>query len=147
MEQSGVIHEVVEGYDWPAAFALMRQLRPHLSEDEFTSRYREAHERDDYRLYGVFEDAQCVALIGIRRLVDFLHGPHLYIDDLVVADGARSRGLGARLLAFAETLAANSGGIGLRLCTGIDYQPARRFYDREGWKALAVAYKKGFGGP
>ena len=65
--------------------------------------------RDEYRLYGIFEDAQCRALIGIRRLVDFLHGPHLYIDDLV-DDGAR------------------------------------RFYDREGWKALAVAYKKGFGG-
>ena len=144
MESGGVVQEVVEGYDWPAAYALMPQLRPHLSEAGFTSRYREAHERDDYRLYGVFEDAQCVALMGIRRLVDFLHGPHLYIDDLVVADGARSRGLGAHLLAFAESLAAKQGGLGLRLCTGIDYQPARRFYDREGWKALAVAYKKGF---
>ncbi|MDQ3069158.1 MAG: GNAT family N-acetyltransferase [Acidobacteriota bacterium] len=139
-----MIQEVVEGEHWPAAYALMRQLRRALSQTDFTARYREAHRRDDYRLYGVFEDGQCVALLGIRRLVDFLHGPHLYIDDLVVADGARSRGLGATLLAFAERLSSDAGSAGLRLCTGIDYQPARRFYDREGWKALAVAYKKGF---
>ena len=138
------IREVVEGPEWPAAFALMRQLRGHLTEESFTARYREARDRDDYRLYGAFDEGGCRALLGIRRLVDLLHGPHLYIDDLVVDASVRSRGVGAALLAFAEGLAADAGGIGLRLCTGIDYEPARRFYDREGWKALAVAYKKGF---
>jgi GNAT superfamily N-acetyltransferase len=122
----------------------MRQLRPHLTEAEFTARCREARERDDYTVYGMFEGAACIAVLGMRRLVDLLHGPHFYIADLVVADGHRSRGLGAELLRFAEQRAAEAGGLGLRLCTGIDYQPARKFYDREGWSALAVAYKKGF---
>jgi len=138
------IREVGDGPEWRNAYAVMRQLRPHLSEAEFTARCREARDRDGYTVYGMFEEGACIAVLGMRRLVELLHGPHLYIDDLVVADGHRSRGLGAKLLRFAEQKAAEAGGLGLRLCTGIDYQPARRFYEREGWSALAVAYKKGF---
>jgi GNAT superfamily N-acetyltransferase len=143
MSDSLAIRAIPEGPDWPAAYALVRQLRPALSEAEFTARARAAAAADGYTLYGAFDGPACVGVLGLRRLVDLLHGPHLYIDDLVVAEGVRSRGVGAALLRFAESLGAEAG-VGLRLCTGIDHWPARRFYEREGWAARAVAYKKGF---
>lgn len=135
---------MTEGADWAIAYALVRQLRPNLTEAEFTARCRQANAQDGYTIYGAFDGERCVGVLGMRRLVDFLHGPHFYIDDLVIAESDRSRGIGARLLQFVEQLAAEAGGLGLRLCTGIDYWPARRFYEREGWTARAVAYKKGF---
>jgi len=36
--------------------------------------------------------------MGYRLLHDFVHGRHLYIDDLVVTSRLRSSGLGAELL-------------------------------------------------
>lgn len=128
------------------AYSLMRQLRPGLSESEFTARCELAAAQNGYTLYGAFDGDECLGVMGMRRIVDLLHGDHFYIDDLVVDERARSRGVGAQLLRHAEALAAQAGGLGLRLCTGIDYLPARRFYEREGWVARAVAYKKGFPG-
>lgn len=144
MSDTLVIREIPDGPDWPRAFVLMRQLRPHLELDDFVARCREAAARDAYTLWGAWDGDALLGVMGMRRLVDLLHGPHLYIDDLVVDERARSRGVGARLLAHAESLAAAAGGLGLRLCTGIDHEPGRRFYEREGWTARAVAYKKGF---
>jgi GNAT superfamily N-acetyltransferase len=138
------IRAITEGPDWSAAFAVMRELRPHLDEATFTARCREARARDGYTLWGAFDGGDLLAVLGVRLLVDLLHGPHLYVDDLVVTASARSRGLGPLLLAHAEALAREAGGLGLRLRTGIDYLPARRFYEREGWQARAVVYKKGF---
>src|SRR5437660_1493599 len=85
----------------------MCQLRPALAERGFTLRCPETHTRDGYTLYGLsmvirVSGDTCVGKLGIRQLVDLLHGPHLYIDDLVVAEGARANGLGAALLRFAE---------------------------------------------
>ncbi len=80
--------------------------------------------------------------MGFRTLFDFVHGKHLYVDDLVTAEKHRSKGIGATLLQWAETEATNTGCRGLRLCTGIQNDTAKRFYEREGWHLRAVAFKK-----
>lgn len=138
------IRPLPDGPAWDAAFAVLRELRPHVDHATFVAVCREAGRRDGYALHGAFDGGRLVAVMGMRELVDLLHGRHLYVDDLVVAEGARSRGVGRRLLAFAEEVARARGGLGLRLCTGIDHAAGRRFYEREGWTARAVAYKKGF---
>jgi GNAT superfamily N-acetyltransferase len=134
---------MIHGAAWSDAYALIRELRPHLTEAEFTARCREAGTRDAYTMYGLYEGEKCLGALGMRRLVDLLHGPHFYIDDLVVDETARSRELGARLLGFAKQIAAEAGGLGLRWCTGIDYWPARHFYEREGWTARAAPEASG----
>lgn len=47
-------------------------------------------------------DGRCEALMGYRVLYDYVHGKHLYIDDLVVNETSRSQGYGASMLEFAE---------------------------------------------
>jgi GNAT superfamily N-acetyltransferase len=138
------IRPIPETAGWQAPFALLVELRPHLSFDTFVERCRAAQAADAYTLYGAYDEERLVGVMGIRTLTDLLHGRHLYIDDLVVAPAVRSQGVGRRLLQYAEHLAAEGGGVGLRLCTGIDYEPAKRFYVREGWSARAVAFKKLF---
>lgn len=137
------IRELTEG-EWELAFPLVRQLRPQLTFAHFVQRCQAAVMSDGYELCGAFAEGQLVGVIGLRTLVDLLHGRHIYIDDLVVDEAIRSQGNGARLLAFAESKARDAGGLGLRVSTGIDYEPAKRFYMREGWVAAAVTFKKGF---
>ena len=140
-----IIVGVLDGIgDSAIAYPLMLQLRPHLSEPQFTAYCRLASIQHDYKIYGAFDEQVCLGLLGVRHIVDLLHGPHLYIDDLVVEEKFRSQGVGASLPRLAEQLAVDAGANGVRLCTGIDSWPARRFYENEGWEPRAVAYKKGF---
>jgi len=123
-------------------YLVLKELREDLSFQNFTYLYQEAKKRDDYRLVGIFQDGKCIAVMGFPILYDFVHGKHLYVDDLVVTKEKRSSGMGAELLCYAETEAAHHQCQGLRLCTGIDRKEARRFYDRNGWEPKALAYKK-----
>lgn len=129
--------------DLAKAFALVKELRPHLDLDEFSRLARLARAADGYALVGLQVGDRLMAVMGYRILHDLVHGSHLYVDDLVSKEGERSKGYGAELLRFAEGEARRLGLNGLRLCTGVDNQGAQKFYEREGWAAKSVAYKKG----
>ena len=128
--------------DLERCYLVIKELRPHLSFDEFISVYDESHSSDGYELVAIEEGEKIVAVMGYRFLSDFVRGRHLYIDDLVSAGSARSRGLGAELLNFAETVCRQSGLSSLRLCTGIENERGVNFYERNGWTKRAFAYAK-----
>jgi len=116
-------------------------LRANLDMESFLRLYKEAQLRDDYKIVGLVRDDYCYALMGYRLLFDFVHGKHLYIDDLVVTKDLRGQGLGKLLMDYAVTEAGKENCQGLRLCTGVDNHDGRRFYEREGWSARALAFK------
>lgn len=125
-----------------SVFELLKELRPHLTIEQFQTIYSEARKADQFTFYGYYEGSECIGLMGVRYLHDYVHGFHLYIDDLVVTTKLQSKGIGAKLLAFAEDLARAKSCSGLRLCTGIDNEAGKKFYEREKWNLRAVAYKK-----
>lgn len=137
---------VVEPVDIPdgleQVFPVMKELRPHLDFAEFKRLVSLAHSADGYRLVAREVRGKPVAVMGYRILHDLVHGSHLYIDDLVTTKDHRSGGHGAQLLRFAEQEARRLGLAGLRLCTGVDNNDAKRFYEREGWEFRSVVYKK-----
>lgn len=122
-------------------FPVMKELRESLNEDEFVSRWAAARAESGYRLYAAMENGVCTGLMGVRVLTDFVHGRHLYVDDLVVASRRRSGGLGSLLLAEAKKIAVREGCARLRLCTGVQNERGRSFYERNGWDLRAVVYK------
>lgn len=144
IETSGEIK--TQYVDLPAeierVFPVMKELRTHLDLDEFKRLVMLAHTADGYRLVSLDRGGKSVAVMGYRILHDLVHGSHLYVDDLVTAKDHRSKGYGAQLLRFAEAEARRLGLTGLRLCTGIDNEAAKKFYEREGWAVRSVAFKK-----
>jgi ribosomal protein S18 acetylase RimI-like enzyme len=122
-------------------FPLLRQLRDHLAEEELWALYQTARAEGGYRIWGAFARGECLGLMGARILTDFVHGRHFYIDDLVVAETARSQGVGAFLLAEAKKLARELGCAQIRLCTGVGNDRGKSFYERNGLSLRAVAYK------
>lgn len=124
-----------------SVFPLMKQLREHLSEEQFVSLIGLAMKESRYQLLGFFENGKCQGLMGYRILTDLVHGRHLYIDDLVVDQNLRSKGLGAKLLSKAKDIAKSENCKRLRLCTGAENDRGKNFYERNGWKLRAVVYK------
>ncbi|MFZ4713763.1 MAG: GNAT family N-acetyltransferase [Bacteriovoracaceae bacterium] len=136
------IFKVISEIDLERCFPIMKELRPHLSYDDFLTIYNDAHKADGYEIIAIEENNQILALMGYRFLSDYVRGKHIYIDDLVTTEKIRSKGLGADLLKFAEDLAQSSGCNTLRLCTGIENERGVKFYNRNGWIKRAFAYTK-----
>ncbi|MDO8461754.1 MAG: GNAT family N-acetyltransferase [Deltaproteobacteria bacterium] len=137
-----ITREISSPEDLKAAFIVIKELRPHLSFEEYSSIYQSARERDDYTLAGIFDQQKCIAVMGYRVLYDFAHKKHFYLDDLVVLPSHRSQGIGERLLKYAEEIARKLKCEELRLCTGTQNVRAQKLYEKCGWVAKSIAYKK-----
>jgi GNAT superfamily N-acetyltransferase len=124
-----------------SVFPLMHELRPHLSLSEYLTVYDEAHKADKFEIVALKENEVIVALMGYRILHDLVRGKHVYIDDLVVSKDVRSKGYGAQLLSYAESVARELK-CPLRLCTGLDNSRGMKFYERNGWTQRVVVYVK-----
>lgn len=134
--------EVTTPQEFESAFELVKELRPHLDYDRFIDLFLQAKKDNSYTLVAEFEGERAIGVMGYRYLSDYVHGRHLYIDDLIVREDKRGSGLGAAFLKYAERRARENGCSGLRLCTGIENEGGIRFYQREGWELRAHAFKK-----
>lgn len=110
-----------------ACCAVMRQLRPHIPAEDFVPRIR-AQMADGYRLAALADDGSIVALAGYRYGVNLAWGRFLYVDDLVTADSARSRGYGRQLMAWLIEEAREHACDELHLDSGVQRFAAHRFY-------------------
>ncbi len=129
--------------DLQNCYHVIKELRPHLTFEDFIYIYTQSQVKDDYELVFITNDKNIVlAVMGYRILFDFVRGKHIYIDDLVITEMHRSLGLGAKLLKYAEQLAAEHQCKTLRLCTGVENNRAIKFYEKNGWVQRALAYTK-----
>ena len=123
-------------------FHVLRELRTELSFEDFLFIYEQANSRDAFQFLAAVEGESILGVMGYRILFDFVHGKHLYIDDLVTTKAMRGLGIGAKLLKEGERIAKEQGCVALRLCTGTANERAKKFYEREGWSLRSVAFKK-----
>lgn len=130
-----------------AAFPLMRQLRDRLTEAEYLERLAAMRPRG-FRLLGLRDQGRLVALAGLSVRTTLLFGRHLYVDDLVTDEAARSRGYGARLMAELEALARREGCGMIALASGLERASAHRFYEeRVGFRRSSYGFTKRLGAP
>ena len=96
-----------------------------------------------YRMFAVREDDRLVAVAGVQRLTNLYYGRHLYVYDLSVTEGARSKGHGERLLRHVEEVARGEGCGHVALACGRERQDALRFYeDRMGYERPGFSMRK-----
>src|SRR5688500_4157948 len=85
--------------DIERCFPVMQQLRPHLVSADFVAPAR-GMQREGFQLAFV-DTEECVrAVAGYRYHDKLFSGRNLYVDDLVTDNSQRSRGHGAKLLAW-----------------------------------------------
>jgi GNAT superfamily N-acetyltransferase len=122
-----------------ACYPVMKELRPHIAENQFVSRVR-SQERSGYRLAFVQEQASVVAVAGFRFGENLAWGRFLYVDDLVTLASHRSKGYGSRLLSWLKERAEKEGCGQMHLDSGIQRKDAHRFYEREGMKIASLHF-------
>ncbi|MHC4452061.1 MAG: GNAT family N-acetyltransferase [Planctomycetota bacterium] len=114
-----------------SCYGVVRELRSHLSESEFVARV-ERQAPQGYRLAFLSEAGVPVCAAGFRLADTLAWGRFLYVDDLVTASTARSRGHGRAMLAWLLERARAADCAALHLDSGTQRADAHRFYEREG---------------
>ena len=123
-----------------AAFDLIRQLRPQLTD---LGQWLAAFKRQaltGYRIMMLIADNKPLALAGFRIQENLIHGRFLYVDDLITDSTTRSAGLGRQMIAALLDEAGRSDCIRLVLDTAIANHDAQRFYKRCGMNQLATRF-------
>lgn len=115
-----------------ATWEVMRQLRPHLPQDDYVARVRRMMEDEGYRLAALEEDGRVRAVAGYRYMTMLYCGRLLYVDDFVTDERVRSRGYGKRLLDWLKDAGRANGCSELQLISRVTREQAHRFYFREG---------------
>jgi GNAT superfamily N-acetyltransferase len=84
-----------------------------------------------YQLAYVEADGEVLCVAGFVVGLKLAWGRYLYVDDLVTAGQHRSRGAGARMIAWLKSHARQLGCEQLHLDSGVQRHAAHRFYLRE----------------
>ena len=114
----------------PAVFEVMRELRTHLSFDDFRKKYERAAPQG-YRVAAVFERDECRACAGYRLMNNLVSGYHMYVDDLITGEQWRSHGYGRQLNDYLVEVARRRGCSSVQLDSATYRREAHRFYFRE----------------
>lgn len=122
-------------------YEVMAQLRPHVVREGFVARVREL-QKEGLRLACVREGGRVVAVAGYRISDNLFAGRHLYVDDLVTADGERSKGHGKALLGWLRALAVENDCDVFHLDSGVQRKRAHAFYQREGMELIAYHFSQ-----
>ncbi len=114
--------------------AVMAQLRPQVPEADFVARIRSQMD-EGYELAWIEDDGAArgvaKAVAGFRLINTLSLGRHIYVDDLVSDNPARSAGYGGALLDGLAEEARRRGCVGLDLDSGVQRFDAHRFYFRQ----------------
>lgn len=121
-------------------FAVMRELRPHLGDEQAFVEQVFRQGEQGYRLLALYEQGQVIGLAGFRVTENFLYGRFVYVDDLVVTATQQRRELGAALLEEVRRLTRALGYRYLVLDTGLHMPLAQRFYFRQGMLAKGMHF-------
>jgi GNAT superfamily N-acetyltransferase len=121
-------------------FAVMAELRPNLQDVDSFIRQVARQREQGYRLSAAWSGGRIVGVVGYRLQENFLHGRHVFVDDLVVREEFRSDGVGALMLSAARAYAREQRCGHFVLETGLHKVLAQRFYFRQGMLPHAIGF-------
>ena len=121
-------------------FPVMCQLRPALIAEEFVGRIQ-TQQAEGYQLAFLEANGEVVAVAGFRMQTLLWSGKTLYVDDLVTAEGARSKGHGESMLMWLIALAKEAGCTTFMLDSGTHRHEAHAFYFRHGLRISDFHFK------
>lgn len=129
------IRELLHKEEWLAMYPLIKQLNPDLRKKEFVALLSDML-ATGYRCVGAYEDGRLAGVMGFWVGTRFWCRKYIDIDNVVVDEKDRGRGIGKKLLAWIEQEGARIGCAMAVLDSYTTAHPAHRFYLREGYCIL-----------
>jgi GNAT superfamily N-acetyltransferase len=136
------IMELTSPQDFEDSYAVMHELRTHLTRDEYRSLLEEMIPLG-YRLFAAAQEGKIVALAGVGLGTNLYYGRHMWIYDLVTTATQRAKGFGQGLLEHVEEIARAEGCDVVALSSGLERRDAHRFYEqRMGYERASFTFRK-----
>ncbi len=120
---------------------VMLLLRPSFSKEQLIEQII-LQLQQGYQLAYLTMDEQVAAVAGFVIGWKLSWGKHLYLDDLVTVENARSKGVGLQLLQWLENYAKQQGCEQFHLGSGVQRFGAHRFYLRNGFDIKSHHFTK-----
>ena len=129
-----------------AALPLVRQLNPERTIEDLENSLPHMIQAG-FRCAGAFLDeaSECVAVAGIWIGYRFWCGKYIDIDNIVVAESHRSRGIGAELIRWTEDLGRSEGCRISVLDAYTHNRASHRLYHRLGYEIYGFHFVKKYG--
>lgn len=118
-------------------FAVMRELRPALSAEEFLIKVQRQQRDDGYQLVFLEADGEIRAVAGYRIASYLAWGRLLYVDDLATRAADQGRGFGSALFDWLIEKALSEKCQEFHLDSGVQRFAAHRFYLHKGMDITA----------
>lgn len=125
-------------------YKVMRQLRPHFTEEQEFINQIQRQLKDGYQLVSCHEEGNIKALVGFRFLEFLAWGKVLYIDDLVTDSDARKNGHAGKLLKWVIEQAKKENCDQVHLDSGPQRHDAHRLYLNYGFKIIGHHFALNF---
>lgn len=109
-------------------YAVMSELRPHISADEFLARVKRQTKNSGFRLVYLLDEEEVKAVGGFRIAEWLAGGKYLEIEDLVSKSGERSKGYGGALFDWIVEHARKENCGQIKLVSHVKRFAAHRFY-------------------
>jgi GNAT superfamily N-acetyltransferase len=123
------------------AFPVIRELHHELDEERYLELLAEMVP-NGYRMFAVRDSGEVAAVAGIQTLTNLYYELHLYVYDLVVTAGTRSKGYGQALMEHVESIAREERCKYVALACGREREGALRFYERLGFERPGYSMRK-----
>jgi len=122
-------------------FEVMSELRTKLRRSDFLKTIRHM-ESEGYRLVYIEDHGNIVSVAGYRIYTNLFMGKHLYVDDLVTSENARSNGYGEQMVNWLRSEARKEACNVFHLDSGTQRGGAHRFYFRQGFTIASYHFSE-----
>lgn len=104
--------------------------------DEVRSKiFQNLLKRNDVKIFVVEENEKVVAMADVFILPIMRRGAnHAHIEDFVVADVMRGKGIGTKLMEYIKDYCLKNNIKVIKLASGLELENAHRFYEKNGGK-------------
>ncbi|MDQ3140644.1 MAG: GNAT family N-acetyltransferase [Bacteroidota bacterium] len=141
MQPNFTIHKLHNVEEMEKHYDLVHKLTPQLS----VSRYKELLAimvKNHYRQVAVFDQGHAIALSGYWMNAKLYSGEYLEIDNFIVDESYRSKGVGRLLVSWLEEEAKLHDCKVMMLDAYTENDGAHRFYKREGFHIRGFHFLK-----
>ncbi len=122
-------------------FEVMSELRTKLRKSDFLKMVRHM-ESEGYRLVYIEDHGKIVSVAGYRIYTNLFMGKHLYVDDLVTSENARSNGYGEQMVNWLRNEARKEACTVFHLDSGTHRGGAHRFYFKQGFTIASYHFSE-----
>jgi len=134
----------IQEHDFEQVIRLFTQLWPDmpLSYDDVKSVYNEYNRNDNYQMW-CYDDDGIIGIVTITRRQAFYYGgPVAILEDIVIDEQHRGRGIGRQLVEYVEGELAKEGIQCFEVSSDFHREGAHVFWEKMGYKRSGYHFRK-----